>query len=38
VHGLGAELATAGASERAILPREVLDALPAAFAWLERYR
>ncbi|MFH1610007.1 MAG: NAD(P)H-hydrate dehydratase [Candidatus Bipolaricaulota bacterium] len=36
VHGLAAELATVGASERAVLPRDILDALPEAFASLER--
>jgi NAD(P)H-hydrate epimerase len=35
VHGLAAELATAGAAERAILPRDVLDSLPWAFASIE---
>ena len=35
VHGLAAELAVAGASERAILPRDVLESLPWAFASLE---
>jgi NAD(P)H-hydrate epimerase len=38
VHGLAAKLASAGASERAILPREVLSSLPEAFACLERHR
>jgi len=36
VHGLAAELATVGAAERAVLPSEILAALPQAFACLER--
>ena len=35
VHGLAAELATAGASERAALPRDVVGSLPWAFASIE---
>jgi len=35
-HGLAAELATVSAAERAVLPSEILAALPKAFACLER--
>jgi len=35
VHGRAAELASAGSSERALLPRHVLHSLPQAFATLE---
>ncbi len=35
VHGLASELASAGASERAILPRDLLESLPWALASVE---
>ncbi len=38
IHGYAAELASGQASERAILPRHVLQSLPQAFALLEKLR